>query len=76
MKVRFIVGVLALVALAACGSGDSGDKTVEGDAVTVKMLDSSFEFTEIRVPVGGTVTFVLFAIFRAIYGSLGSATEA
>lgn len=58
MKVRFIVGVLALVALAACGSGDSGDKTVEGDAVTVKMLDSSFEFTEIRVPVGGTVTFV------------------
>lgn len=58
MKIRTIVGSLALVALAACGGGDSGDKNIEGEAVTVKMLDTSFEFTEIKVPVGGSVTFV------------------
>lgn len=49
---------LALVVLAACSGGSSEPRSISGENVTVRMLDSSFEYTEIRVPVGGTVTFV------------------
>ncbi len=58
MKVRLFGVVIALVALAACGGGDSEGRVAEGQSVTVRMLDSSFEYDEIRVPVGGSVTFV------------------
>lgn len=58
MKVRLFGVVTALVALAACGGGDSEGKVAEGQSVTVRMLDASFEYDEIRVPVGGSVTFV------------------
>ncbi|MFQ5523863.1 MAG: plastocyanin/azurin family copper-binding protein [Acidimicrobiia bacterium] len=51
---------LALVAfvVAACASGASESSVVEGEAVTVNMFDNRFEYSEIRVPVGGSVTFV------------------
>ncbi len=59
MKIRIIAAFLALVALAACGgANNSDDKVASGEAVTVRMFDASFEFTEIHVPVGGSVTFV------------------
>lgn len=58
MKLRLFGVVTALVALAACGGGDSEGKVAEGQSVTVRMLDASFEYDEIRVPVGGSVTFV------------------
>ena len=45
------VGVLAVV-LAACSSGDAG-----GDVV-VEMVDNAFAPAEVRVPVGGSVTFL------------------
>jgi plastocyanin len=49
--------VVLLTVLAAC-SGDDGSRVIEGESVTVRMFDSRFEYEEVRVPVGGTVTFV------------------
>jgi plastocyanin len=50
-----IAAVLAAAFLAACGG--SGGGTASGDAVTVKMFDNRYEYTEIHVAAGGTVTF-------------------
>ena len=50
-----IAAVLAAAFLAACGG--SGGGTASGDAVTVKMFDNRYEYTEIHVTAGGTVTF-------------------
>jgi plastocyanin len=52
-----LLALIAVTGLAAC-SGDDGSRVIEGESVTVRMFDSRFEFEEIRVPVGGTVTFV------------------
>jgi plastocyanin len=45
----------------SCG-GDSdnggGGETTSGQDVTVDMFDNRYQYTEITVPVGGTVTFV------------------
>jgi plastocyanin len=41
----------------ACGGGDTG-ASIEGQAVTVQMFDNRYEYTDITVPVGGTVTYV------------------
>lgn len=48
-----LVGALLIV---SCG-GDEGD-TASGDDVVVQMFDNRYQFTEVTVPVGGTVTFV------------------
>ncbi len=48
---------MGLLLIAACG-GEGGGETVSGDDVVVRMFDNRFEFTEIRIPVGGTVGFV------------------
>lgn len=48
-----LVGTLLIV---SCG-GDEGD-TASGDDVVVQMFDNRYQFTEVTVPVGGTVTFV------------------
>ena len=57
MRSRLLALALASVALlAACGS-DGGD-SVEGDSVTVEMYDNRYEFTEIHIPLGGSVTWV------------------
>lgn len=47
----------ALLFVACGGGGDAGD-TVEGDDVVVQMYDNRYQFTEIRIPVGGSVTWV------------------
>ncbi len=49
--------LLGLVA-AGCGSVSPESSVIKGEAVTVKMFDNRFEYTEIRIPVGGSVTFV------------------
>ena len=48
-----------LVALvpAACGGGSEGT-SVTGQDVTVQMFDNRYEYTEIHIPPGGSVTFV------------------
>lgn len=61
MKAKILVVVLlAAVVLAACGGDDGGadGEVIVGDDVTVKMFDNRFEFTEIKIPVGGSVTWV------------------
>lgn len=61
MKARILgVALIAAVVLAACG-GDDGEadgEVISEDDVTVKMFDNRFEFTEIKIPVGGSVTWV------------------
>lgn len=47
----------ALLFVACGGSSDAGD-SVEGQDVVVDMYDNRFQFTEIRIPVGGTVNWV------------------
>lgn len=53
-----VFGLLAAFVLAACGgNSDSTDSIAFGDDVTVDMFDNRFQFTEIRIPVGGSVTW-------------------
>jgi len=54
---RFIVGLIGLFLIASC-SGDGAGESITGENVVVDMFDNRFEYTEIRIPVGGTVTFV------------------
>jgi len=50
-----VVGVLVLV---ACGGSDGGGgDSIEGDEVVVDMFDNRFEYNEIVIPVGGSVTW-------------------
>lgn len=46
-----------LVVLVSCGGDDAGETTT-GDDVTVEMFDNRYQFTEINIPAGGSVTFV------------------
>jgi plastocyanin len=56
---RLIALALAGVAVfAACGGSDEGGDSIEGQDVEVAMYDNRFEYTEIRIPVGGTVNWV------------------
>ena len=59
---RRVLWSLALVGaplVAACGGSDEGGgESIEGQDVTVEMYDNRFQYTEIAVPVGGTVTWV------------------
>lgn len=47
-----LVGAMMLL---ACAGGDSA---IEGEDVTVRMFDNRFQYTQIDVPVGGSVTWV------------------
>jgi plastocyanin len=49
---------VAVLFLTACGGSDEGGESIEGQDVVVEMYDNRFEYTEIRVPVGGSVTWV------------------
>lgn len=55
-------GTLALASvmfIAACGgSGGDGGESIEGQDVVVEMFDNRFRYTEIRIPVGGSVSWV------------------
>jgi plastocyanin len=52
----FGFALVGAMVLAACGS--SGGGTIEGTDVVVDMYDNVFEYTEIRIPVGGSVNWV------------------
>lgn len=59
MTRRFILLALASVLLlAGCGDSGEGGESTEGQDVTVEMYDNRFQYTEIRIPVGGTVNWV------------------
>lgn len=59
MSLRVAALALASVLLiVACGGSDSGSDSIEGQDVVVDMFDNRFEFTEIRIPVGGSVNWV------------------
>jgi plastocyanin len=47
----------AALVVTACGGGGESVVT-EGEDVTVQMFDNRYEFTEIRIPPGGSVNFV------------------
>lgn len=55
---RFLYGLVGLLLIASCGGDDGAGETVSGENVVVQMFDNRYEYTEIHVPVGGTVTFV------------------
>ena len=55
-KYLSLVSIL-LIVVACSGSGAEGE-AIGGENVTVQMFDNRFEYTEINVPVEGTVTFV------------------
>ncbi len=53
-----VLGLMLALALVSCG-GDEPEATVlEGTDVILQMFDNRFEFTEIRIPVGGSVDYV------------------
>lgn len=59
MKSRSMALAMAsLVFLAACGDSDQGGDSITGQDVVVDMFDNRFEYTEIRIPVGGSVNWV------------------
>ena len=58
MRTRALALALAgALLIVACGSSDGGE-SIEGQSVVVDMYDNRYEYTEIKIPVGGTVTFV------------------
>jgi plastocyanin len=52
---RIRLGLVCLVLLVSCGGG--GGASIAGDDVVVGMFDNRFEYTEIQIPVGGSVSF-------------------
>ena len=55
---RALAALLGLLLVAGCGGADDGGEPISGDDVVVDMFDNRYEFTEVNVTVGGTVTFV------------------
>lgn len=59
MKLWRVLALASLVLLAACrGSGGSGGEAIQGGDVVVDMFDNRYEYTQIEIPVGGTVNWV------------------
>lgn len=57
MRKLLALALAGAIALVACGDSD-GEDAIEGENVSVEMYDNRFQYTEIRIPVGGTVTWV------------------
>ena len=58
MKSKLLVAAMvAGLLIGACGGSDPGG-SVEGENVTVQMFDNRFQYTEVRIPVGGSVNWV------------------
>lgn len=59
MKSRLLaLTMVGVVLVTACGGSGGSDDTIEGQNVVVEMYDNRFQYTEVRIPVGGTVTWV------------------
>lgn len=59
MRGRVLAPALAGVLLfVACGGGEDTGGSVEGEDITVEMYDNRYEYTEIKIPVGGSVNWV------------------
>lgn len=54
LRALALAGAILLV---ACAGSDEGE-SIEAQDVTVAMYDNRFQYTEIEIPVGGTVTWV------------------
>jgi plastocyanin len=54
---RWLPALLGLLLIVSCG-GDDGSESISADDVTVDMFDNRYQYTDITIPVGGTVTFV------------------
>ena len=58
MKSRaLIVAIVGGLVIGSCGGSGSGE-SVDGENVTVQMFDNRFEYTEVRIPVGGSVDWL------------------
>lgn len=58
MRARLLtLSLLSVLSLAACGGSSTG-AVLEGEDVTLNMFDNRFEYTEIRIPPGGSVDFL------------------
>lgn len=53
-----LVVACALIVVACGGSDGGGGESIEGQDVVVEMYDNRFQYTEIKIPVGGSVNFV------------------
>ena len=59
MRIRWVaLAVAGALLFAACGGSADASDTIEGEDVVVQMYDNRFQYTEIRVPVGGSVNWV------------------
>lgn len=57
-RILVLAAAGATLLFACGGSADEGGESIQGEDVTVDMFDNRFEYTEIEIPVGGTVTWV------------------
>jgi plastocyanin len=58
VTLRFVALAMAsALAFSACGGSDGGGG-IEGENVSVEMYDNRYQYTEIRIPEGGTITWV------------------
>lgn len=59
MKSRVLLAaVIGGLIFGACGGGSGGDGPVKGDDVTVQMFDNRYQYTEVRIPVGGSINWL------------------
>ena len=59
MKFRLLaLSLVAVLTLVGCGGSGGVSEQISGEDVMVRMFDNRFEFTEIRIPVGGSVTWL------------------
>ena len=53
-----MVALIGGLVLSACGEASSSSEYIEGEDITVEMYDNRFQYTEIRIPVGGTIDWL------------------
>lgn len=53
-----VLALAGALAASACSGSDGGGESIEGSDVVVEMYDNRFQYTEIRIPVGGSVNWV------------------
>ena len=59
MKLKVLLAALiGGLILGACGGGSASDGHIEGQDITVEMYDNRFQYSEIRIPVGGTINWL------------------